>query len=88
MVGGRNAFKVYPEIICTGDNPSLGEVISAIKRTKNTKIGKDVSIIEVPVDTLEYYGRVALDWMIIVGNQKNIFLRWVGCIDGITNIVE
>jgi hypothetical protein len=56
MVGKRNAFKVYPEIICTGDNPSLGEVISAIKRTKNTKLGKDVSIIEVPSDMLEYCG--------------------------------
>ena len=56
MVGKKNAFKVYPEIICTGDNPSLGEVISAIKRTKNTKLGKDVSIIEVPSDMLEYCG--------------------------------
>jgi len=56
MVGHRNGFIVFPEIICTGDNPSLGEVISAIKRTKDTKIGKDVSIIEVPSDMLEYCG--------------------------------
>jgi len=56
MAGRRNAFKVFPEIICTGDNPSLGEVISAIKLTKNTKIGKNVSIIEVPADMLEYCG--------------------------------
>ena len=56
MVGGQNSFKVYPEIICIGDNPSLGEVITAIKQTKDTKIGKEVSIIEVPVDALEYCG--------------------------------
>ena len=56
MVGQSMSFIVYPEIICTGDNPSLGEVISGIKQTKNTKIGKDVSIIEVPSDMLEYCG--------------------------------
>jgi hypothetical protein len=56
MVGGQNSFKVYPEIICIGDNPSLGEVITAIKQTKDTKIGKEVSIIEVTVDALEYCG--------------------------------
>ncbi len=56
MVGQQNGFKVYPDIICTGDNPSLGEVITAIKQTKDTKIGKEVSIIEVPVDALEYCG--------------------------------
>jgi len=54
MVGTRNSFKVFSEIICTGNAPSLIEVITAIKRTKDTKIGKDVSIIEVPVDMLEY----------------------------------
>ena len=54
MVGKRNSFKVFPEIICTGNAPSLIEVITAIKRTKDAKIGKDVSIIEVPVDVLEY----------------------------------
>jgi hypothetical protein len=54
MVGCRNSFKVYPEIICTGNAPSLSEVINAIKRTKGTKIGKNVSIIEVPGDVLEH----------------------------------
>jgi len=54
MAGRRNAFKVFPEIICNGNSPSLIEVITAIKRTKHTNIGKDVSIIEVPVDVLEY----------------------------------
>jgi hypothetical protein len=56
MVGGRNSFKVFPEIICTGDNSSLGEVITAIKRTKDTNIGKEMLIIEVPVDVLEHCG--------------------------------
>ena len=56
MARRRNAFIVFPEIICTGDIPSLGEVISAIKLTKNTKIGKNVSIIEVPADMPEYCG--------------------------------
>ena len=46
MIGSRNSFKVYPGIIT--------EVINAIKRTKHTKIGKNVSIIEVPGDMLEY----------------------------------
>ena len=54
MVGTRNSFKVFPEIICPGNAPSLIEVITAIKQTKDTKIGKDVSIIEVPVDVLEH----------------------------------
>ena len=54
MVGKRNSFKVSQEIICTGNAPSLIEVIKAIKQTKDTKIGKDVSIIKVPVDMLEY----------------------------------
>ena len=54
MVGWRNSFKVLPGIICTGNAPSLTEVINGIKRTKDTKIGKDVSIIEVPVDVLEH----------------------------------
>ena len=54
MVGWSNSFKVYPKIICTGNAPSLTEVINAIKRTKHTKIGKNVSIIEVPGDMLEY----------------------------------
>ena len=49
-----DSFKVSPEIICTGSAPSLIQVIKAIKRTKDTKIGKDVSIIKVPVDMLEY----------------------------------
>ena len=56
MVGARSSFRVYPEIICTGNAPSLSEVINAIKRTKGTKIGKNVSIIELPGDVLEYYG--------------------------------
>ena len=56
MVGRRNSFKVYPKIICTGNAPSLTEVINAIKRTKGTKIGKNVSIIEVPGDVLEHCG--------------------------------
>ncbi len=56
MVGTRNSFKVFSEIICTGNAPSLIEVITAIKRTKDTKIGKEVSIIEVPVDMLEHCG--------------------------------
>ena len=56
MAGRRHAFKVFPEIICTGNAPSLSDVINAIKRTKGTKIGKNVSIIEVPVDVLEYCG--------------------------------
>ena len=54
MVGTRNSFKVFPEIICTGNTLLLIEVITAIKRTKDTKIGKEVSIIEVPVDMLEH----------------------------------
>jgi len=33
MVGGRNSFKKFPEIICTGNTPSLSEVITAIKQT-------------------------------------------------------
>jgi hypothetical protein len=53
MAGGRKGF---PEIIRTGDNPSLGEVITAIKRTKDTNIGKEMLIIEVPVDVLEDCG--------------------------------
>ena len=56
MVGRRNSFKVYPEIICTGNAPSLIEVITAIKRVTDTKIGKEVSIIEVPADVLEHCG--------------------------------
>ncbi len=56
MVTTRNSFKGFPEIICTGNAPSLTEVINAIKRTKFTKIGKEVSIIEVPVDMLEHCG--------------------------------
>ncbi len=52
----RNSFKVYPDIICTGNAPSLSEVINAVKRTKGTKIGKNVSIIEVPGDVLEHCG--------------------------------
>ena len=56
MAGQRHAFKVFPEIICTGNAPSLIEVITAIKRTKDTKIGKNVSIIEMPVDVLEHCG--------------------------------
>jgi hypothetical protein len=54
MVGQSNSFKVYPKIICTGNAPSLSEVINAIKQTKGTKIGKNVSIIEVPGDVLEH----------------------------------
>jgi hypothetical protein len=54
MVGQRNSFKVFPEIICNGDTPSLIEVITAIKQIKDTKIGKEVSIVEVPVDVLEH----------------------------------
>ena len=54
MVGWRNSFKVFPEIICTGNATSLTEVINGIKRTKDTKIGKDVSIIEVPGGMLEH----------------------------------
>jgi hypothetical protein len=80
MVGTRNAFKVYPEIICTGDNPSLGEVISAIKRTKNTKIGKDVSIIEVPSDMLEY-----CDFEQIVQNAKIFITSRFEIIFGLKN---
>ena len=34
MVGFRNSFIVFPEIICTGNTPSLSEVITAIKQTK------------------------------------------------------
>ena len=45
-------------IICTGNAPSLTEVINAIKRTKGTKIGKNVSIIEVPGDVPEHCGFV------------------------------
>jgi hypothetical protein len=56
MVGQCKSFIVFPEIICTGNAPSLIEVINAIKQTKNTKIRKEVSIIEVPVDALEYCG--------------------------------
>ena len=56
MVGTRNSFKVFPEIICPGNAPSLIEVITAIKRTKDAKIGKNVSIIEMPVDVLEHCG--------------------------------
>ena len=48
--------KSFPRNICTGDNPLLGEVITVIKRTKDTKIGKEISIIEVPVDVLEHCG--------------------------------
>ena len=54
IVGVNNSFKVFPKIICSGDTPSLGEVITAIKQTNGTKIGKEVSIMEVPVDVLEY----------------------------------
>ena len=56
MAGRRHAFKVFPEIICTCNAPSLIEVITAIKRTKNTIIGKEETIIEVPADMLEYCG--------------------------------
>ena len=61
MVGGRNSFKKFPEIICTGNIPSLSEVITAIKQTNGTKIGKEVLIIEVPVDVLEYCGYVPIE---------------------------
>jgi hypothetical protein len=54
MVGQSNSFKVFSEIICNGDAPSLIEVFTAIKQTKDTKIGKGVSIIKVPVDMLEH----------------------------------
>ena len=54
MVGQSNSFKVFSDIICNGDAPSLIEVITAIKQTKDTKIGKGVSIIKVPVDMLEH----------------------------------
>jgi hypothetical protein len=60
MVGGRNSFNKFPEIICTGNTPSLSKVITAIKQTNGTKIGKEVSIIEVPVDVLEYCGYVPI----------------------------
>ncbi len=50
MVGRGRTFKVFPELICTGNAPSHIEVINAIKQTKDTKIRKDVSIIEVPGD--------------------------------------
>ena len=56
MVGQSNSFKVFPKIICTGNTPSLIEVINAIKQTSDTKIGKEVSIIEVPGDVLEHCG--------------------------------
>ena len=61
MVGGRNSFKKFPEIICTGNIPSLSKVITAIKQTNGTKIGKEVLIIEVPVDVLEYCGYVPIE---------------------------
>ena len=61
MVGGRNSFKKFPEIICTGNIPSLREVITAIKQTNGTKIGKEELIIEVPVDVLEYCGYVPIE---------------------------
>ncbi len=54
MVGWGISFIVFPEIICTGNTPSLIEVITAIKRTKDTKIGNEVSIIEVPGVVLEH----------------------------------
>jgi hypothetical protein len=38
----------------------LGEVITAIKQANGTKIGKEVSIMEVPVDVLEYCGFVPI----------------------------
>jgi hypothetical protein len=60
IVGDKNSFKVFPKIICSGETPSLGEVITAIKQTNGTKIGKDVSIMEVPVDVLEYCGFVPI----------------------------
>jgi hypothetical protein len=60
IVGVNNSFKVFPKIICSGDTPSLGEVITAIKQTNGTKIGKEVSIMEVPVDVLEYSGLVPI----------------------------
>jgi hypothetical protein len=60
MVGGRIFFKKFPEIICTGNTPSLSEVITAIKQTNGTKIGKEVSIIEVPMDVIEYCGYVPI----------------------------
>ena len=65
MVETNNCFKKFPEIICTGKTPSLSEVITGIKQTNGTKIGKEVSIIEVPVDVLEY-----LDYVPIAQNAK------------------
>ena len=56
MAGRRHAFKVFPEIICTCNAPSLIEVITAIKRTKDAIFGKEETIIEVPADMLEYCG--------------------------------
>jgi hypothetical protein len=55
IAGRQSSWMVFPQIICSGDTPSLSEVISAIKLTKNTKIGKEVSIIEMPGDVLEYF---------------------------------
>ena len=54
IVGDKNSFKVFPKIICSGETPT------AIKQTNGTKIGKDVSIMEVPVDVFEYCGFVPI----------------------------
>ena len=44
----------------TGETPSLSEVITGIKQTNGTTIGKEVSIIEVSVDVLEYSDYVSI----------------------------
>ena len=54
MVGRKKSFIIFPKIICTGNTPLLIEVISAIKQTKDTKIGNEVPIMEVPADMLEH----------------------------------
>ena len=51
----QKSWIVFPQIICSGVALSISEVITAIKLTKNTNIGKEVSIIEMPVDVLEYF---------------------------------
>jgi hypothetical protein len=54
IIGGRNAFRVFGDIICEGTAPSIHEAIVGINRSLGTILGSMESMIEVPLDVYEH----------------------------------
>ena len=54
IIGMRNSFIVFNDIICEGTAPSMHEAIVGIKRSPETILGSMESMIEVPLDVYKH----------------------------------